>query len=299
MDAALAQLARSQGGVLTWGQVGDRNTAHRLLRGGEVVRVRRGVLGLASVPADRLRLAAAVLVTAADVVVSHESAAAVHGLPLLRPYAGPPVLSRVRPSVGPVPARQRVSPLASYVDPVDRVVLVGMPVTTAARTAVDLARRGSLAGGVVVVDAVLRAGLPRRQLEEVLARCIGWPGTRLAARAVELGDALAESPLESLVRVRLHEGGLPAPQLQVQLGGRYGPVARVDLLVERRVVVEADGMSKYADAFVLREEKLREDRLRDLGFEVVRVTWAEALHHPEILVSRVLRALARAESRAA
>ena len=297
MDPALEELARSQGGVLAWGQV-DRNVGERALRAGELQRVRRGVVGLAVVPAWRRELAAAVLVTAADVVVTHQSAAMMHGLPLWTPYAGAPVLSRVRPEGSPVPGRQRVSPLASAIDPVDRVVIEGLPVATVARTAVDLARIGPLAGSVMAVDAALRMGVSTAELDAVLERCRGWPGRRRAVVAVAFGDPRAESPLESLVRLRMHEGGLPAPELQVSLGGRYGPLARVDFLVEGRVVVEADGMLKYADPLALRQEKVREDQLRDLGFEVVRCTWAEVAGGPDILVGRVLRALARPDRRA-
>jgi len=44
---------------------------------------------------------------------------------------------------------------------------------------------------------------------------------------------------------------------------------------------------------------LREDRLRDTGFEVIRYTWDEALRRPERLAARVRAAFARAARRAA
>ncbi len=53
---------------------------------------------------------------------------------------------------------------------------------------------------------------------------------------------------------------------------------------------------KYAGAEgrrALIAEKRREDRLRDLGFQVVRVTWAE-LDRPVLLRQRLLAAFARA-----
>jgi hypothetical protein len=43
---------------------------------------------------------------------------------------------------------------------------------------------------------------------------------------------------------------------------------------------------------VLWDEKAREDRLRDLGWQVVRWLW-EDLQHPERLRERLLRAFAR------
>ena len=59
------------------------------------------------------------------------------------------------------------------------------------------------------------------------------------------------------------------------------------------MIGEADGLGKYDAPHVLRAEKLREDRLRDAGFEVVRCTWAEALHEPERLAVRVRAAFHR------
>ena len=73
-------------------------------------------------------------------------------------------------------------------------------------------------------------------------------------------------------------------------------VGRVDLLVEGRVVVEFDGMVKYEGAdgrAALAAEKHREDRLRALGFEVVRLTWAD-LDRPEVVDRLIRSALGRA-----
>lgn len=46
------------------------------------------------------------------------------------------------------------------------------------------------------------------------------------------------------------------------------------------------------------EEKRREDRLRELGFEVVRVTWTD-LERPNIVLDRIRAAIARARLRTA
>lgn len=66
------------------------------------------------------------------------------------------------------------------------------------------------------------------------------------------------------------------------------------------MVIEFDGLVKYAGsgADALIAEKRREDRLRDLGYEVVRVTWAD-LAHPAELVARIRRAIDRSCERRA
>lgn len=76
-----------------------------------------------------------------------------------------------------------------------------------------------------------------------------------------------------------------------------GFVARVDFLVTgTKVVLEFDGAVKYADADgrdALIAEKWREDRLRQLGYIVVRVVWRE-LADIKALEWRIRQALARA-----
>ena len=75
-----------------------------------------------------------------------------------------------------------------------------------------------------------------------------------------------------------------------------GFVARVDFLVHHNVVLEFDGLAKYdgaqgKDALV--REKAREDAIRALGYEVVRLTWAD-LGDP----ARVARLIRQARDRA-
>ncbi len=248
-----------------------------------------------------IEVAAAVLVTGSDAVGSHESAAVVHELPMLRAHTGPPVLSRARPRRGVRPDAVRAARLVSQVPEHHRTVAHGAPVTTLARTAADLARRGRPLSAVVVLDAVLRAQVGRAEVAAVLDDCRGWPGSARARSWLAFADGRAESPLESIGRWRFAEAELPPPDLQVTLGGTDGPIGRVDFCWRAlRTVGEADGFTKYRttdgvpDFSVLRAEKLREDALRDAGFAVFRFTWDEAVRRPAVLEQRALRAFARA-----
>jgi very-short-patch-repair endonuclease len=65
------------------------------------------------------------------------------------------------------------------------------------------------------------------------------------------------------------------------------------------VIVEFDGAVKYGDgsADTLIAEKMREDRLRDLGYQVVRVCWAD-MSRPAELLGRIRRAMERSTMRA-
>ena len=157
--------------------------------------------------------------------------------------------------------------------------------------------------GVVAADAALAAGKTTvNDLQTWLARLSRHPEVTQARQVVRLADARSESVGESRARLLLNALGFrPTPQFEVRdPHGRL--VGRVDFLLEReRIIVEFDGLTKYAGANgreALAAEKSREDRLRALGYEFVRLTWAD-LSHPAT-VERLMRlALARASARRA
>ncbi|WP_369256260.1 hypothetical protein [Geodermatophilus amargosae] len=162
----------------------------------------------------------------------------------------------------------------------DLVGLLDFAVTGPGRTLVDCAREWGVEDAVVAMDAALRSGLVDRQdLRAAVLRATHWVGVGDAARAFGLADGRAESPLESRGRLALVEAGLPRPELQVEVHGPRGLVARVDAWYEEAgVAVEFDGRVEYLDPVggrepgeVLWREKRREDRLRELGIRVVRL----------------------------
>ena len=62
------------------------------------------------------------------------------------------------------------------------------------------------------------------------------------------------------------------------------------------MLIEFDGRVKYATGDALWAEKQREDRIRGLGYEVVRLTWAD-LKNPERVRRLVDAAIRRAARR--
>jgi hypothetical protein len=94
----------------------------------------------------------------------------------------------------------------------------------------------------------------------------------------------------------MHQSGLPEPMLQVEFSDSDGFVARVDFhFPSYDTVVEFDGLLKYGGGSpeVLIREKRREDRLRALGIQVVRVTWAD-FNRPAYVAAAIRQAFARA-----
>ncbi|HEY5199433.1 MAG TPA: type IV toxin-antitoxin system AbiEi family antitoxin domain-containing protein [Acidothermaceae bacterium] len=255
-----------------------------------------------------LHATAASLVMTAGSAISHETAGTLCELPVGQRHAGSPTTARQPPTIylthPPASRHARrghpgVIERVAALPPSHLAYFQGLLITGAARTVVDLARFRPYAEGVAIADAALHLEITTNaQLVAVRDACRSWPGINRASKVIEFADGAAESPLESRSRVAFALGGLPTPTLQAVILLRNGRRARVDFLwAEWRVIGEADGRLKIQRPEDLWAEKLREDALRELGYEVVRWTWDEIVNHPEIVVARILRAAARARLR--
>ena len=182
----------------------------------------------------------------------------------------------------------------------DVAVHDGVPVTSPARTVVDLARSVGFEQAVVIADAALFQGLTTpAELSAQVDRAARYRGIARARRVVAFADGRSESVGESRSRVLLTAAGVAPDDLQVVLrNGRGGFLGRVDFVFSGgRTIGEFDGEMKYgrltADpGRTVFDEKVREDRLRDAGFAVVRWTWRD-LADPGLLAARIRRAALR------
>lgn len=284
-----------------WREAGLGTAAFRsVVRAGELKRYRHGVYVRANYletaqadPAMRHALAAkAAMVsqTTRSAAASHESAALIHGLDLLR--APEPGLVFLTCKPGGYRGR---SPSGSLVRSAQLPKAHVMRrhevwVTTATRTVVDLARSTSFMEGVVVADSALRLGKTTDfGLANMLSACRCWPGIDRARRVVRFSDELAESVLESCARVVFSQAGLPPPILQAAIAGKSGEfIGRVDFYWPQfQTIAEADGMAKYADPNRARNEVRRDILLREAGNKVVHFTWHELLNQRDLVVTRV------------
>lgn len=262
---------------------------------GQLVRLRRGIYADPRLADPQRAEAIAASIACSGSVISHASAAVMHGIPLLVP-AGRPELT-VTPTATGDTTRALVH--RARIWPPDMVEVDGHPVTSVARTVADLARDSSVTAGVVALDHCLRHSLVTRAGVEIVARrCRGWPFSRRIGAMVELADERSESPLESYSRVKLRANDVPEPDLQTSicaLDGRF--LGRVDFYWEHAGVVgEADGRTKYVSADVLIAEKERQERLEQTGLVVVRWGW-EQLREPRDLLRRLKDAFERGRQR--
>ncbi|MGY1773103.1 type IV toxin-antitoxin system AbiEi family antitoxin domain-containing protein [Blastococcus sp. SYSU D00813] len=283
----------------------------RRIRRGELTRLRPG----AYVPPDVARDAgrrhrrlvdATLAALRRPAVVSHQSAAVVHGLPLWGVPLGRVHVTRIPPATAEVGRALHCHVARLRED--DVVVVDGVAVTGVVRTVLDLARTLPFEAAVVTLDAALhRRRLDPVRLAEGLAELGRVPGVRSATRAVRFADGRSESVGESRSRVLLHHLGMMPSTIQYEVSDAAGTsLGRADFAWEdERVVGEFDGRVKYGGLLrpgqdpgdAVFDEKLREDAIRDRDLGVVRWIWRELT--PQVLGPRVHRALERGRRRRA
>lgn len=250
-------------------------------RQGKLTRLRHGVYALGSeLPTGpgaqeamlEIRSRAAAPTLTQGTVLSHASALVMHGLPVHAMNTGQVVTTRHRPGSGSKRGDRMICHSADLKEAV--VEIDGIPVTSPARTVVDVARSEGFAGAVCAADEALRRKLcTGEQLADELDAAVGRKGIARARAVVGFADARAESVLESLSRVSISRAGLPMPELQVPFVLPDGKLAIVDMFWDEwQLVGECDGTGKYGiddgEAAVrrrIRAEKNRQNGLEALG----------------------------------
>lgn len=275
------------------------NELRGLQRAGVLTRVGRGCYVWAEV-ADGLSVSARHLLAVrallrsrpGQVGASHQSAAVLHGLPVLNRDLGRVHVSRCAPTKE--TRRHDTFTVHRCPGPDAFGLCDGLTVVVPSLAVVGTAVLAGVDSGIMAADAALRRGLTTKaELAERLELMRHTPGLGAARHVVAAASPSAESPGESLSRLILAQLGYRVlPQVTVvDEGGVF--VARVDfLLPDLGVVVEFDGAVKYAGqegAKALAAEKRREDRLRALGYGVARLVWSD-LAHPARVQAAVSRA---------
>lgn len=185
-------------------------------------------------------------------VVSHQSAAALWGLPSIGPW--PREVHFIVPHASGGRSDPGIRRHAIGVPPADVVDVGGILITSLARTVVDLATTLPLMSAVAAADAAL--WVPRRgEAGPLVTKAELWQvwgsrefrGKRRAQRVLEFAETGAESAMESASRVNIALAGFPRPVLQqrFQVEGRdcdadfYWP--------DDDAIGECDGLLKYVD----------------------------------------------------
>lgn len=199
-----------------------------------------------------------------DGVLCGWSAVAVHGGPVPRD-AVPEIC------VGPSMRRRAGVVIRRYPIPADAVTSKGAAaVTTPLWTAFDLARFLPFDDAVIAVEFAHGHYLRLEDIPDMLPTLAGRWGAARARRVFAAANGDSESPMETRVRLTLHDAGFTDLVPQLRLPELR---CRIDLAdARRKIAVEYDGDGHFDDPATIRRDIARRNRLIAAGWIVIVVT---------------------------
>jgi hypothetical protein len=299
-ERRLARLAGRQHGVVTHRQlavIGIRGSAlTRRVATGRLLRLHRGVYAVGHVQHTReARWIAAVMAAGPGAALSHLDAAALWGIYDAR--AATIHVTTTTRSARRLPGI-RVH-RARRLDAADRTVEDRIPVTTVARTLVDLTdllghdrllraiREAEFLGllDLDAVDAAIRRAHGRRRLS-VLTGAI----------ARHRPGQIVRDELEHRFLELVHAAGMPEPRTNVEV--RTGRRAySIDCLWPGDgVAVELDGRAAHARAAAFEEDRERDAALTAIGLRPLRFTWHRVTRKSGDVVAELAATLAQSSA---
>jgi very-short-patch-repair endonuclease len=141
-----------------------------------------------------------------------------------------------------------------------------------------------------LAEAEVRRLLRRHEVITALARAGRHRGTAALRKllAADRAPALTRSEAEERLLALIRSAQVPLPDVNVRLGRH-----EVDFLWrEEGLVVEADGFGFHSSRLAFERDRSRDAELQAQGWRVIRVTWRQIVHQPEVVVARIAAALA-------
>lgn len=290
---ALAGLADRQHGVVSirqlTGPLGySRSAVYRAVDAGRLHRLYPGVYAVGHTNlSPHGQCLAAVLACGPDALLSHVSAAWVWGLTKISPLpasVSTPLYRKRRPPLRLHEARSLV--------PEDRALQDGIPVTTLARTLLDLAAVVRFDWLEKMLERAEDLGLfDLRAIEDLLTRTVGHHGHGRLRQAIALykPTSFTRSSLERRFLELCLEAGLPQPRSNYVIEGFeldcYWP--------ECRFAVELDVFETHGTRAAFERDRKRQEDLLLAGIGVTRVTGPRLESEPDEVIRRVARLLAQ------
>jgi predicted transcriptional regulator of viral defense system len=275
-------LAARQHGVFSLAQLKDvgltPRAAQKRALAGALHRVYRGVYSIAppALLTPNGRYMAAVLACGPGALLSHRSAAQLHGLRRT---------DRSKIDVT-VPGRRRVNieridvHTSQTLTAADTTTVDGIPCTSIARTIFDLSNalpRRPVERAMEQAEAERLLDL--RRLTDVLERNRHARGAKVLAAILAdyRGDEPTESDLEELLLSLCREAGLPVPERQFYIDPGDGePMVRADFAwPTEKLIVEADSDRYHRTRSAFESDRRRDQRLMLAGWRVIRVTYRQ------------------------
>ena len=259
-DRAVVAMARGRHGVLTVAQLVDAGLSHdavlHRVEQGWLRRLHRGVYLVGALETPFSRALGAVLAYGDGALLSHHPAAVLCGF-------GPPPADPLHVTAPrDIRSRDRIIAHATrHLDPRDATSRHGIPVTSPARTILDLAATSE--AEAALNEALLQRQVSLPSLNEQFRRYPRHRGTPALRKAIEAEPALTRSEAERRT---------------------------LDLIHKARVV-EVDGFAFHSVRASFERDRRRDQRLIAAGWKVLRVTWRQLEHEPEAVVATLAAVL--------
>lgn len=288
MEHVVERLATRSHGVVTRrallaAGVTQAEIRHRLGTGA-LLRVHPGVFRVGHrAPSVEARYVAAVRACGDGSRLSGSAAAHLYGL-VRGPAPPPEVTVAGKRRVRGVRVRQ-----ARAIDPRDATTHRGIPITTVARTIVDLASELSAEEVARAChEAGVKHGITPRQVQQVLDRRPTSRGAGKLRRILHGDEPITISRLERRFFELLRAEGLPLPTVNRPASGR-----RVDCRwPEMALTVELDSYRYHRSRHAWERDRLREREARARGDEFRRYTWGDVYEEPDATLAELRRLLA-------
>lgn len=300
-DQRLARIAERQHGLVSHRQLAaiglSTKAVTRRVEKGRLRRVHRGVYAVGHQErTSEARWMAAVMACGSGAVLSHFDAAA-----LWKIYDGAGARVHVTRTTK---SGQRLDGVrvhrARRLDPEDVTVRRGIPVTTVARTLVDLT---DVLGSDRVLRALREAEFLRRldldALNAAVRRARGRQrlGVLTQAIAHHTPGQIVREELEHRFLELVREAELPAPETNVKARTRRRTYEIDCLWRAQRVAVELDGRAAHARTMAFEPDRRKDAALNAIGLRPLRFTWHRVTKEPDEVIDELEATLAQASTR--
>lgn len=298
IEDRIAAAAARQHGVVTRRQLVNAglssDTIDHRVAVGKLRVVHRGVYLTLPFPLSHTREMAAVLASGPGAALSHLSVVSLWGY---REGSG----RRARLlDVSVVGNRGRVPGIRLHrverLDRDERTVIEGIPVTTPARTLLDVATVVGTRELEALVARAEREGLVTRDvLSKALTGKRGRPGTRALRALLQMpgGPSFTRSEAEERFLALVRKARLPAPECNVRVAGYELDFFWPGL----RFAVEVDGFRFHSSRSSFEEDRRKDADLLAVGTTVLRLSWTQITNEALATIGQLGQALGFARAR--
>jgi predicted transcriptional regulator of viral defense system/very-short-patch-repair endonuclease len=300
-DVRLARIAERQHGLVSHRQAAaiglSRNAIARRVEQGRLHRVYRGVYAVGHLQhTAEARWMGSVMACGRGSFLSHLDGAA-----LWKIYHGEGARVHV---ITTSRAGRALQGLCVHrprrLDPEDVTIKDGIPVTTVARTLVDLT---DVLGRDRVLRALREADYLRLLDLDALSAAVQRAHGR--KRLSVLHEALAHHTPGQIVRGELEHrflelvraAGLPAPETNVKVQTRRRRYVIDCLWRDQLVAVELDGRAAHARTLAFESDRRKDAALTAIGLRPLRFTWFRVTSDPGDVIAELEATLAQADAR--